>query len=92
MTPNQLQFMEFIKKHNPELLRFWDWEDRSFLADLVEKEMGVLSTGEQHMLKFYLGIWRHKNEFGFDLIQAGLHLDSANYAAITAWVNDPIWP
>ncbi|PHM51929.1 hypothetical protein [Xenorhabdus hominickii] len=88
---DRLKFKAFIQRNHPEFIDFWDWKESHLFEGEVENRMGLLSTGEQHMLRFYLGIWNNDNRYNFDFIQAMNCLDERNLSIIREWVNNPIW-
>ncbi|KMJ46654.1 hypothetical protein AB204_02175 [Xenorhabdus khoisanae] len=89
---DRLKFKAFIQRHDPEFVEFWDWKAGNLLKEKVEEKIDLLSPGEKHMLKFYLGVWTRDNEYNFDFIQAMRYLDDKHSSAIREWVNNPIWP
>lgn len=58
----------------------------------VDNLLGVTSHGTAIMLRFFLGVWRNDNEYGFDLFDAIRTLDQDHLKMITDWIADPFWP
>lgn len=94
LSPKQIRFFEFMGRSSiSELLfSYFDIDKASFKPDFVEQTIDSLSSGEQIMLRFFLGVWRNQNQFDFDLFDAFHSLDEGNFCLIQEWVSDPFFP
>lgn len=71
----------------------WDREKHELKVNLFEKELGIMSTGEVHLAKFFASLWFNNNKrYGFDLVDAVATLDSTERKLIIDWVANPFWP
>lgn len=85
-------FYEMLDKA-PRIDHLWDREKNVLNIELFEKELGVMSSGEVHLAKFFASIWFHNNKrYGFDLVDALSTLDRSERDLIIDWVADPFWP
>lgn len=91
LTPEQRQFHEMLSPY-PQLAKYWNFQNRDCDLDAIEKAIGVLSTGEQHMLRFFVALWLGENRLHFDLINALKTLDTPEVTIIQQWAADPFWP
>ena len=58
-----------------------------------EDALGVMSSGERHMAKFFAAVWFNDNQkYGFDLVDAVASLDVAPRKLIIEWIAKPFWP
>lgn len=92
MTPEQARFAAFIEENEPELLHLFDFEKAEFKPEAVEAYMKVASSGEKHIARFVVGVWRGHNQFEFDLLGAVKALSGDKLSTIRKWLADPIWP
>tara|TARA_R110002050_G_scaffold207374_3_gene343498 strand:- start:672 stop:905 length:234 start_codon:yes stop_codon:yes gene_type:complete len=76
----------------PELLPLFDFNERVYLSDVVERYLSTASHGESIMARFALGIWRHENQYNFDFLEAASILDERYKVIVASWFNDPFWP
>lgn len=77
----------------PRMRYLWDRQKAELLVDLFEIELGVMSSGEVHMAKFFAAIWFGDNKrYGFDLIDAVAFIDPPEKQLIINWMADPFWP
>ena len=87
----QTRFFKMIRRM-PELADLWDPFKCEYDPEHVDRVLGVTSHGKAIMLRFFLGVWRHDNEYGFDLFDAVSILDEELLEIITDWMADPFWP
>ena len=92
LTPGQAKFAVMLEERAPYLMDLWDFDKCEYKPDLVEQYLGVASHGQSIMLRFFLGIWRHDNEFEFDFFEAVRVLDGHNIDVIQDWMVHPFWP
>lgn len=90
MTSQDRFFSELEKV--PRVATFWDKEKRKLQLDAFEVELGLLSSGEAVMAKFFAAVWFHNDRYLFDIVEAGACLDNNQLEIIKAWLNRPYWP
>jgi len=77
----------------PRVKNLWDEQKRELNIDSFESALGVMSTGEVHIAKFFASLWFHNNEkYGFDLVDAIASLDIPERNLIIEWMENPFWP
>lgn len=77
----------------PRIRSLWDKESGNLDVEKFENELGVMSSGEIHMAKFFASLWFHNNKrYGFDLVDAVSSLDPAEREIIIEWIADPFYP
>jgi len=76
----------------PRIKHLWDRDRRGLKVGLFEKELGVMSSGEVHLAKFFAAIWFGYNRYGFDLVEAVSTLDDNERLLIVKWIANPFWP
>lgn len=77
----------------PRIRHLWDASARTLDTELFEQEMGVLSTSEAHMARFFAAVWFGDNRrYGFDLVKAAASLGPELRQIIMDWCADPFWP
>lgn len=81
LAPYRIQFKDFFDK-----------EVREVDIERAERQMEVLSDGEQIMLKFFINLWFGNDHFAFNLMYATKKLDSTNREIISEWIEEPFWP
>jgi len=74
----------------PRIAGLWDRENRSLDVERFEKELKLMSSGERHLAKFFVGVWLGDNRYGFDLIEA-VHALS-DRGVISDWIENPFFP
>lgn len=92
LSPSQAKYALWIEEKLSFLLPLFDFENRSYKSDEVERFLGVASHGEAIMARFALGIWRHDDQFDFDFIDAAQTLDDKYMNIVTNWLQNPFWP
>lgn len=94
LSNGQQRFFELLEKSSvsDSIQGFFDKKKRSVDIDRVEAQMGVLSDGEQIMLKFFINLWLGKDHFDFHLMHAASTLDLGNKEIISEWFESPFWP
>ena len=92
LTKEQARFAVWLEESAPNLLPLFDFEQTTYLPEKVEQYLAVASHGQTIMARFFLGVWRHADEFDFDFIDAAGTLDKQQMKVITDWIQDPLWP
>ena len=92
LSKDQERYANWLNNNIPFLTQLFDFENRSYRVELVERYLSTASQGEIIMTKFALGVWRHKDEFNFNFIDAAKTLDYQNMKVITDWMKEPFWP
>lgn len=90
-SKEQIRFFKMIKQM-PSLEKLWDPFKREYDPEAVDELLDVTSHGTAIILRFFLGVWRHDNEYAFDLFDAVRILDAEHLTIITDWMDDPFWP
>lgn len=89
---SQKKFFELLEQV-PRIKHLWDKHSRSLNIELFERELGVMSSGEVCMAKFFASVWFGNNErYGFDFVDAVAWIDTPERKLIVEWVRDPFWP
>jgi hypothetical protein len=57
----------------------------------VDEDFGVLSSGQQILMTFFMSVWFGRNK-DFDITRAAGVLDNSNKQIIADWLLDPFWP
>lgn len=81
----------------PRIRHLWLREPGEIDCEAFEAELGVMSSGEAHMARFFASVWFNQNSFTppgleFDLVDALASIDKAHADLIIEWINDPFWP
>lgn len=76
----------------PRISGHWNKEKRELKVSAFEADIGVMSSGEAHLAKFFAGVWLGQNQYSFDAIEAAAALDAAEMELITTWMKSPYWP
>lgn len=90
LTPEQRRFFTLIESFN--FASLWDMKTRELSLEGVNSYLATASHGEAVLLRFLVGVWLHKNDFEFDLLEAAKTLDANSMKIITDWLSDPFWP
>ena len=91
LSAGQAAFALMLEKA-PYLESLWNMREREYLPEKVDQYLETASHGQAIMARFFLGVWRHDNEFNFDLIDSVSVLDKNNLKIIMDWMADPFWP
>ena len=91
LSPEQRQFKQLIDKY-PLLASYWNFEKRDCDLQAINADIGALSSGEQHMLRFFVAVWLGENRLNFDLIDATKALDEGCLDDIRQWLQTPVFP
>jgi hypothetical protein len=91
LSQEQRQFKKMLDAY-PLLASYWNFETRDCDLQAINADIGALSSGEQHMLRFFVAVWLGENRLHFDLIDATKALGEDNLNDIRAWLNRPVWP
>ncbi|EIF42795.1 hypothetical protein DOK_12046 [gamma proteobacterium BDW918] len=92
LSPSQAHFALWLEEHLPELLTLFDFQEKVYREDVVERYLSTASHGQTIMAQFALGVWLHRNEFEFNFFDAASILDDRYKAIIASWFSDPFWP
>lgn len=86
------QFFTLLHKV-PRIAHLWDQKTGSMNVEAFEAELGVMSSGEVQIAKFFAALWFNNNKrYGFDLIEAIARFDTPEIKIIIEWISDPFWP
>ena len=90
---SKTRFFELLNQV-PRIQHLWDPKGNgSLIPDIFEKELGVMSSGESEMAKFFAAVWFHDNSrYGFDVVDAMARVDIEHRELIANWIIDPFWP
>ncbi|MDH5327637.1 MAG: WGR domain-containing protein [Gammaproteobacteria bacterium] len=92
LSDGQKEFFLMLERV-PRISHLWDIEKKALKVELFEAELGVMSSGEVHLAKFFASLWFHNNQrYGFDLVDAISALDGPERELIREWISDPFWP
>lgn len=92
MTKDQLRFFNMLMPFH-RFRHHWNQLDQSLDIESFEEDLGLMSSGEQHIAKFFASIWLKDNErFPFDLMKAVGTLDNRFKQIIIDWLKDPFYP
>lgn len=86
------QFELWLKVYMPYLSHIWDFKKGVYSEDAFRNFLCIASSGEAHMARFAMGVWKWENTASFDIYQAVGTLDEKNIAIITNWLKHPFWP
>ncbi len=92
LSEEQAVFAQWVEKNASYLLSIFDFKQRVYVPDRLERFLGVASSGEAIMARFVVGVWRHDNHYEFDYIDAAKTLDYSHMSVITDWLDNPFWP
>lgn len=94
LSISQQEFFQLIERCSCSdvIMTYFDTGKKQLKIDLVNETMTQLSHGEQIMLKFFIMVWLHRNDFDFDFLEATQTLSLSNKEIVTSWFSEPIWP
>lgn len=90
LTPEQTRFVTMVAGY-PRLSGYWDFDQRICHESELHKALNVMSSGEQHLARFFLGLWNGNDE-GFDMLDAVSDFDHQERQLLIDWLRDPFWP
>lgn len=90
LSKEQRHFKELLQRY-PRFVSYWDFDNRTCELEAVERDIGVMSSGEQIMLRFFVAVWLHDNG-KFDFIDAARSLDTPDRQVIIDWLSNPVLP
>ena len=90
LNDEQRQFKVLLDRY-PRFVPYWNFDDRSVDIDAIERDIGVMSHGEQLMLRFFIAVWVGETR-DFDFIDAVKTLDHEELQVIVNWLKDPVFP
>ena len=77
----------------PRLKRFWDKDKKILDINAFEHALGVMSSSEMQIAKFFASVWINNNtKYGFDLVDALESIDENSTEIIVEWIENPFWP
>ena len=77
----------------PRVAYLWDRKSHNLDVDAFENDLGVMSSGEVFMAKFFASVWFNRNErYGFDIIDRWWVLDQDSKQIVLDWLADPFYP
>ncbi|MCM8854646.1 MAG: hypothetical protein LC541_18740 [Candidatus Thiodiazotropha sp.] len=76
----------------PRIANHWDQDKQELRVDDFEADLGVMSSGEAHLARFFAGVWLGQNKYQFDATEAAASLDTLEMELITSWMKQPYWP
>lgn len=91
LSQGQAAFALMLEKA-PYLQPLWNLEKQEYIPEIFENFLGTASHGQAIMARFFLSVWTHRNDFGFNVIDAAAILDDDQKQIIVSWVLDPFWP
>lgn len=90
LTPEQTRFVTMVAGY-PRLSGYWDFDQRICHESELRKALNVMSSGEQHLARFFLGLWNGNDE-GFYMLDAVSDFDHQERQLLIDWLRDPFWP
>lgn len=92
MTEEQQRFFNMLMPFH-KFRHHWNQLDQSFDVNSFEKDLELMSSGEQHMAKFFVSVWLGESEsFPFDVLSAIRDLDSKSQNIVLKWLKEPFFP
>ena len=91
LSAEQRQFKELLARY-PRIYQYWQFDSRDCDLEAVERDIGAMSSGEQIMLRFFVGVWMHENKLDLDFTDIASNLDKEDLQVIIDWLQDPVWP
>ncbi len=90
LSQEQERFATLLAAY-PRIAGYWDFNVRECHEAELRKALGVMSSGEQHLARFFLGLWKRSDE-GFDMLDAVSDFDHQERQLLIDWLRDPFWP
>jgi len=90
LNDEQRHFKDLLDSY-PRFMPYWDFDNRSVDLEAIDRDIGVMSHGEQLMLRFFIAVWVSETR-EFDFIDAVKTLDHDQLEVITNWLKDPVFP
>lgn len=90
LSPEQVRFAVLLADY-PRISGYWDFDARVCHEDELRKAINAMSGCEQHLARFFLGLWNREDE-GFDMLDAASVLDRKERQLLMDWLVDPFWP
>lgn len=90
LSLEQARFAKLLAAY-PRIAGYWDFEARVCHEAKLRKSLDVMSSGEQHLARFFLGLWNGNDE-GFDMLDAVSDFDHQERQLLIDWLRDPFWP
>lgn len=89
---SQEKFFNLLEKA-PRIRNLWDKKTRSLNVNSFEEQLGVMSSGEVAVAKFFASVWFNDNKkYGFDLVDVVSRIDVPERKLIIEWMCNPFWP
>lgn len=94
MTLEQRRYFDWLFESEIHIHRVFNFNKAfpEYDAGRVNEYLQTASSGQIILLQFALMIWKHSNDFDFDLIDAVSFLDKKYIEIIAEWLLNPQWP
>lgn len=92
LSEEQQRYAAWIEEKMPFLMLLFDFKRREYLPQKVRPFLQTASHGQAIMARFALSVWRHDNNYEFNIVDAVRYLDVEHIETITEWMKDPFWP
>ena len=90
LTLEQTRFAALLTDY-PRIAGYWDFDQHVCHETELRTALNVMSSGEQHLARFFLGLWCSTDE-GFDMLEAASVLEDKERLLLINWLHDPFWP
>ncbi|NIB44840.1 hypothetical protein HBA55_34990 [Pseudomaricurvus alkylphenolicus] len=89
---NHQLFYAMINKV-PRIARLWDQDTNDLKLEDFERQLGVMSSGEVQLAKFFAAVWFNDNtRYGFDVVDAVSTLNPHSRKIVIDWLIKPFYP
>ncbi|CAI2537017.1 hypothetical protein [Serratia ficaria] len=90
LSAEQERFASMLAPY-PRLSTYWDFDKTEVNEQQLRNAISVMSSGEQHMARFFLGLWTG-DPAGFELTEAVAVLEAKDRKLLVDWICNPFWP
>jgi hypothetical protein len=92
MKNSMQRFFEMLEQV-PKVAQFWDKNKAVCRTELLDDNIGLLSLGEQYMVRFFAAVWFGNNtRYGFDVVCLASIVNPEWRQIIIDWLADPFYP
>ena len=92
MTEEQQRFFNLLMPFH-RFRHHWNQLDQSLDVESLEQDLKLMSSGEQHMAKFFASVWLGDSRiFAFDVLGAYRDLDPKSLNILRKWLKEPFFP
>lgn len=91
LSAEQRHFKELLDRY-PRFITYWNFEKREVKLEAIKQDIGAMSSGEQIMIRFFVGVWLHDNKLDLDFTDIARNLDKEDLQVIVDWLQNPVWP